>query len=85
MQQQITLRLPRDLARAVARRARELGVPKSQVVREALVQYVAGPPAPAPARLWERVAPLVGSLAIDPAAVERDELARRIRQHNWRT
>ncbi|MEK6767602.1 MAG: CopG family transcriptional regulator [Gemmatimonadota bacterium] len=42
----LTLRLPRDLARAVARWARERGVPKSLVVREAVARYLA--PAPAP-------------------------------------
>jgi hypothetical protein len=40
----LTLRLPRELARALARWARERGVPKSQVAREAVVRYLA--PAP---------------------------------------
>jgi hypothetical protein len=84
MDDQLTLRLPRDLARALSRRARELGVPKSQLVREALAHYVATP-GPTPDNAWERVAPMVGSLTIDPAAVEADEIARRIRRHNWRT
>lgn len=84
MDTQLTLRLPRDLARALSRRARELGVPKSQLVREALAQYVATQTHPA-GSAWERVAPMVGSLAIDSAAIEADEIARRIRQHNWRT
>ncbi len=35
----LTLRLPRDLARALTRWAREHGVPKSQVVREAVTRY----------------------------------------------
>jgi hypothetical protein len=35
----LTLRLPRDLARALSRWARERGIPKSQVVREAVAQY----------------------------------------------
>ena len=36
----LTLRLPADLARALARWAREHGVPKSQVAREAVARYV---------------------------------------------
>jgi hypothetical protein len=35
----LTLRLPRDLARALTRWAREHGVPKSQAVREAVTRY----------------------------------------------
>jgi predicted transcriptional regulator len=36
----LTLRLPADLARALLRRARALGVPKSQMVREAVAVYL---------------------------------------------
>jgi hypothetical protein len=53
----LTLRLPRDLARALARWARERGVPKSQVAREAVVRYLgpAEPPgAPAGSTLTAR-------------------------------
>jgi predicted transcriptional regulator len=49
----LTLRLPRELARALARWARARGVPKSQLAREAVARYLApveGAPA-APARL----------------------------------
>ena len=48
----LTLRLSRELARALARWARERGVPKSQLAREAVVSYLspAGPAAEAPAR-----------------------------------
>jgi predicted DNA-binding protein len=82
---QITLRLPRELTRAIARRARQSGVPRSQVVREAIVQYLAAAvPGQTPENVWERLAPLVGSVALDHAAAERDALARRIRAHNWR-
>ena len=38
----LTLRLPLALTRALARRARESGLPKSQVAREAVVRYLAG-------------------------------------------
>lgn len=36
----LTLRLPRELARAVARWARDRGLPKSYVVREAVARYL---------------------------------------------
>ena len=37
----LTLRLPAALARALARKARTAGVPKSQLVREAVARYLA--------------------------------------------
>ena len=37
----LTLRLPADLARSLARWARVRGVPKSQVAREAVARYLA--------------------------------------------
>ena len=37
----LTLRLPAELARALARWARARGVPKSQVAREAVARYLA--------------------------------------------
>ena len=37
----LTLRLPRELARALSRWARERGVPKSQLAREAMARYLA--------------------------------------------
>jgi len=85
---QVTLRLPRELARRLARRARELGEPKSHVVREALQQYLAPLPAPEPeptgAKLWDRVKHMVGAYTFDEEAIERDEIAKQIRDHNWR-
>jgi predicted transcriptional regulator len=43
----LTLRLPADMARALARLARGRRLPKSQLVREAVARYLA--PASAPA------------------------------------
>lgn len=45
----LTLRIPADLARLLARRARDHGLPKSQVAREAVVRYLAGGSSPAEA------------------------------------
>lgn len=81
---QLTLRLPRDLQRALARRARERGVPKSQVVREALQAYLAAPPETEPGSAWTRVASMVGGLALDPGALAADPITAQLRAHNWR-
>lgn len=83
MDSQFTLRLPAPLAKAVARLARERGVLRSQVVREALEAYLAAPSAPDPEVLWRQAAPLVGSLRLTPPG-EAEGLAARIRAHNWR-
>lgn len=47
----LTLRIPGDLARALARTARERGVPKSQVAREAVGRYLSSPAPVDPAGL----------------------------------
>jgi hypothetical protein len=80
---QITLRLPADLARLLRDRAHTAGAPASQLVREALQRYLMDQNQ-APGSAWERVAPLVGSIALDPTALKRDPIAARIRAHNWR-
>ncbi|HEY2806804.1 MAG TPA: CopG family transcriptional regulator [Gemmatimonadales bacterium] len=45
---QLTLRLSRDLARALARWARDRGVAKSEVAREAVARYLLPTPASGP-------------------------------------
>lgn len=76
----LTLRIPRDLARALARWARERGVPRSQVVREAVARYLsprdstASPPAASVtaadlSRRWARLPRLTPE---DAAGLERD-------------
>ena len=47
----LTLRLPRELARVLARWARERGRPKSELVREAVAAYVAPTTGAAPRTL----------------------------------
>ena len=42
MDEHLTLRLPRELARALTRWARRHRVPKSQIAREAVAAYLAG-------------------------------------------
>lgn len=85
MDEQITLRLSRDLARALAKAARTRRVPKSQVVREALARYVAEPPEPEnAAAIWERVKHYVGSAPLDHDAIMADPVASEIYRRNWR-
>jgi predicted DNA-binding protein len=84
MGDQTSFRLTPALARALARRARERGVPKSQLVREALELYLAGgEPLPAD-RVRERTVSYVGALELDQRRVRRDATASLIREHNWR-
>ena len=85
MANQTSFRLPTPLARALTRAARERGVPKSQLVREALERYLAdeGSARP-PASVKERSAPYVGSVRLDARAISADPAARMIRQRNWR-
>jgi len=82
--EQLTLRLPGQLLRDVDRRARALGIPKAQVVREALAAYLAAPAESDPGASMRSVSALVGSLSLDPQAVEQNEIAARLRRHNWR-
>jgi hypothetical protein len=86
MEEQVTFRLPREVARALARRAQERRVPKSLVVREALEAYLGtggtGAEAVDPR---QRIAPFVGAVTLDRSAIDRDEIARQIRRRNWRS
>jgi metal-responsive CopG/Arc/MetJ family transcriptional regulator len=84
MNDQLTIRLPGKLLRELARRAKEQGVPKSQVVRDALAAYVVGPRGEPAESGWRRVRGLAGSIELDHATVEADDIASRIREHNWR-
>lgn len=85
MDAQLTLRVPADLAKRLAARARQTGVKRSQVVREALQAFLAsGVEAPRTTSVRERLEPYIGAVSLDAAALERDDLARRVRSHNWR-
>lgn len=84
MTSQTTFRLPATLARALARQARERGVPKSQLVREALEQYLAEGTPPTAGRVRERTLPYVGSLQLDQSRISSETGARLIRDRNWR-
>jgi predicted transcriptional regulator len=86
MENQLTFRLPHEIARALARRAQERRVPKSLVVREALEAYLGTSGAGAEGvDARHRIAPFVGALTLDRAAIDRDAIARQIRRRNWRS
>jgi hypothetical protein len=86
MASQTSFRLPTDLSRALARLAKQRGVPKSQLVREALERYLAtsGSEPAAPLSVRERSAPYVGMIRLPAEVPAEDSVAVRIRQHNWR-
>ena len=87
MADQTSFRLPTPLARALSRAARARGVPKSQLVREALELYLANDEpvaARSPASVKERSAPYIGAVRLDAGALAADPDARMIRQRNWR-
>ena len=84
MDAQITLRLPRELARQVARIAKARGQKKSQVVREAVADYISRSQQETPEQLWARLQPFVGSIQLDHDAMMADPIARQIYEHNWR-
>ncbi len=85
MDAQLTLRVPADLARRLAARAKATGAKRSQLVREALQAYLGSsiePPRTTSVR--ERLEPYIGAVSLDRPSLERDDLARRLRSHNWR-
>ena len=85
MENQITLRLSRELYRALTREARKHGVAKSRLVREAIETYLTATSGEGTATAtWSRLAPLIGSVQLDRTAIEQDALTRQIREHNSR-
>jgi predicted DNA-binding protein len=85
MADQTSFRLPTRLARALDRAARSRGVPKSQLVREALELYLAEDGLTrSTAAVKERSARYIGSVRLDRRALDGDDTARMIRQRNWR-
>ena len=80
MERQLTLRLPADLATKLERSAKRLKRKRSEVVREALEQYLDTQP---DARPIERVRDLLGSVASgrqDLGQRHRDYMIHRLRR-----
>ncbi len=84
MESQLTLRLPRELARELARAAKARGLKKSQVVREAVAEYLERQRRETSEQIWERVKHFAGSVPGDFEAMMRDPIARQIYEHNFR-
>jgi predicted DNA-binding protein len=79
MERQLTMRLPADLATKLERSAKRLKRKRSEVVREALEQYLDTQPEVRPI---ERVRDLLGSVASgrpDLGQRHREYLTRRLR------
>ena len=85
MADQTSFRLPPDMLRELARLARQRGVPKSQLVREALERYLASPaPADSPALpVSVRSAPFIGAINLSGPG-DAEAVADRVRRRNWR-
>ena len=80
MERQLSMRLPSDLAAKLERSAKRLKRKRSELVREALEQYLNSEPETRPI---ERVRDLLGSIASgrsDLGQRHRDYLIRRIRR-----
>lgn len=88
MDDQLTFRVPAELARRLTAQAKASGVKRSQVVREALHAWLDAPPSSAhrsaPVGVRERIASYVGAVSLDRASGERDALVQQLRAHNWR-
>ena len=86
MGDQTSFRLPREMQRQIERVAKERGVPKSQLVREALELYLNKPP-PGESRpglsLQDRSAPYIGSINLSGPG-DAEAIADRVRRRNWR-
>ena len=85
MDNQTSFRLPQLMLRALDRLAKQRGVPKSQLVREALEQYLLSPNSGHEQHAMtvrERSAPYIGSISLSEASA--NEISVRIRDNNWR-
>ncbi|HEX6316817.1 MAG TPA: ribbon-helix-helix protein, CopG family [Gemmatimonadaceae bacterium] len=82
---QTSFRLPREMLRELGRVARARGVPKSQLVREALEQYLARPTAEGSPGLSirDRSAPYIASINLSGPG-DAESIADRVRRRNWR-
>lgn len=84
MDEQTSLRLPREMLRELGRLAKERGVPRSQLVREALELYLARPAAESPVlTVRDRSAPYIGSIDLTGPG-DSESVADRVRRRNWR-
>ncbi len=84
MDNQITLRIPEKLEKQLEKTAKKKGITKSQAVREAVAAYVTGLPKKDAGATWQSLLPFVGSVELNASGDASAEIARRIRDNNWR-
>ena len=85
MDAQVTLRLPKELDRALAKAAKARGLKKSHLVREAVAAYLARESdEQSPEQLRAVLDEFIGSMPLDHDAIMKDPIARQIYEHNWR-
>lgn len=84
MQNQTSFRLPQEMLRELERLAKQRGVPRSQLVREALETYLASPATESPVlTVRDRSAPYIGSIDLTGPG-DAESVADRVRRRNWR-
>lgn len=84
MDDQTSFRLPREMLGELERLAKQRGVPRSQLVREALELYLASPSTESPVlTIRDRSAPYIGSIDLTGPG-DSESVADRVRRRNWR-
>lgn len=84
MDNQTSFRLPREMLRELGRLAKQRGMPRSQLVREALELYLASPVTESPVlTVRDRSAPYIGSVDLTGPG-DSESVADRVRRRNWR-
>jgi len=85
MDAQVTLRLPKEMDRALAKAAKARGLKKSHLVREAVAAYLARDEQGAEQEHLRAVLrEFAGSVSLDHEEVMKDPIARHIYEMNWR-
>ena len=84
MDDQTSVRLPREMLRDLERLAKQRGVRRSQIVREALEIYLAAPATESPVlTVRDRSAPYIGAVDLTGPG-DAESVADRVRRRNWR-
>ena len=84
MDDQTSFRLPREMLGELGRIAKERGVPRSQLVREALELYLAKPATESPVlTVRDRSSPFIGAVDLTGPG-DAESVADRVRRRNWR-
>ena len=84
MEDQTSFRLPREMLQELGRLAKDRGVPRSQLVREALEIYLATRAPESPVlTVRDRTAPYIGRVDLTGPG-DAESIADRVRRRNWR-